>query len=64
MTAWTEERRKKQSETIRRTKPWEKTTGPKTREGKERARMNAVKHGMSSISGRELKKFSNITKSF
>ena len=31
---WTPERRKKQSEAIRRWKPWSKSTGPKSLEGK------------------------------
>jgi hypothetical protein len=43
MTAWTEERKRKQAEAIRKWKPWEKSTGPKTAEGKDRSRMNALK---------------------
>ena len=31
---WTPERRKKQSEAIRQWKPWRKSTGPKSQEGK------------------------------
>lgn len=46
---WTEERRRKQAENIRKTKPWEKSTGPKTEKGKERCRYNALKHGRRSI---------------
>lgn len=42
---WTEERRRKQAEAIRRWKPWEKSTGPKTPEGKKRTRLNALKNG-------------------
>lgn len=34
---WTPERRKKQSEAIRRWKPWSKSTGPKSLEGKAAA---------------------------
>jgi hypothetical protein len=42
---WTEERRKQQAERIRRTRPWEKSTGPKTAAGKKRSSLNAWKHG-------------------
>jgi hypothetical protein len=45
MAVWTEERRKKQAEAIKRWKPWEKSTGPKTRQGKSRTRMNAYNYG-------------------
>lgn len=53
---WTEERRQKQRETINRNRPWEKSTGPRTRKGKARASLNAVKHGVHSRSGREIRK--------
>lgn len=45
---WTQERRLKQSEAIKRCKPWEKSTGAKTPEGKEKSKMNAYKHGARS----------------
>jgi hypothetical protein len=45
MTAWTDERRKKQAERARATKPWEKSSGPKTAKGKARSSLNAYKHG-------------------
>ena len=35
--------RKMQRERIFKTKPWEKSTGAKTTEGKERSKMNALK---------------------
>ena len=41
---WTEERRKKQAEAIRKWKPWEKSTGSRTEAGKERTRLNACRH--------------------
>jgi hypothetical protein len=42
---WTEERRKKQAESIRKHKPWEHATGPKTKKGKARSRYNALVTG-------------------
>ena len=56
MNGWTLERRQRQSELIRRWKPWEKTTGPKTEEGKKRVSHNAYKHGMRSAEVRELER--------
>ena len=46
MRHWTMEERKRQSELIRKWKPWTRSTGPKTSEGKEKAKMNAHKHGL------------------
>ena len=43
--AWTPERRAAQSMALRRWKPWEKSTGPKTAAGKSRSARNAQKHG-------------------
>lgn len=43
--AWTPERRAKQAEVIRRNKPWEKSTGPRTPEGKAVSSRNADKGG-------------------
>lgn len=42
---WSAERRKKQAQAIRKWKPWEKSTGPKSDAGKTRSSMNAYKHG-------------------
>ena len=44
-TAWSPERRKKQSEAIRRWKPWNQSTGAKTLEGKAVVSRNAWKGG-------------------
>ncbi len=46
---WTQERRQRQSEAIKRWKPWEKSTGAKTQEGKEKSKMNSLKHGGRSL---------------
>ena len=42
---WTPERRARQAEVIGRWKPWEKSTGPQTIEGKGRAKLNGYKGG-------------------
>ncbi len=39
--AWTPERRARQAELIRKTKPWEKSTGPRTEAGKAISSRNA-----------------------
>ncbi len=44
-TGWTAERRARQAELIRTWKPWERSTGPRTTEGKERTARNGFKGG-------------------
>lgn len=39
-SAWTPERRAKQAERCREGKPWERSTGPRTKEGKDRSAQN------------------------
>jgi hypothetical protein len=43
--SWTPERRAKQSQAIRQWKPWDKSTGAKTPEGKAVVSRNAFKGG-------------------
>jgi hypothetical protein len=43
MTAWTPERRAAQAARLRERKPWQKSTGPATAEGKARAKLNGLK---------------------
>ena len=61
---WTEERRRRQAEAIRRHKPWEKSTGPKTLRGKQSSSLNALKHGLRSKSASELKEVLRINRDF
>lgn len=42
---WTPGRRARQAELIRQWRPWEKSTGPKSVEGKSRVARNAYKGG-------------------
>ena len=42
---WTPERRAKQAEAIRKWRPWEKSTGPKTDEGKAKVARNSYRGG-------------------
>lgn len=44
-TGWTPERRARQAELIRRWKPWQASTGPRTPDGKDKASRNAWKGG-------------------
>jgi hypothetical protein len=44
-TDWTPERRAQQAERIRQSRPWEKSTGPRTEAGKARSARNADKGG-------------------
>ena len=53
---WTPERQKKQSELIQKWKPWKKSTGPRTAQGRKTSSMNALKHGMRSAENREVEK--------
>jgi len=43
---WTEERRRKQAEIVKKTEPTRHSTGPRSKAGKARVSQNAYKHGM------------------
>lgn len=53
---WTPERRRRAAERIRRHKPWEHSTGPRTKAGKETTRCNAYKHGRRSAAMKDLRR--------
>ena len=56
---WTPERRARQAELIRNWRPWERSTGPRTAEGKLRTSRNADKgdtRGMLRAIGRLLRR--------
>jgi hypothetical protein len=58
MRNWTAEERQRQRELIQSWKPWTKSTGAKTHEGKKRSSQNAFKTGKS-IEIRKLTKILN-----
>lgn len=43
---WTPERRARQADAIRRWRPWDRSTGPKSEEGKAASSRNAWKGGL------------------
>jgi len=45
---WPQSRRARQALNIQRSKPWLRSTGPKTQSGKDRSAANALKHGCRS----------------
>ena len=57
---WNDERRRKQAKNCRKTKPWTKTTGPKTAQGKQAVRDNALTHGMRSVEVEELRRLLHL----
>ncbi len=64
MKEWSEDRRKAQAERMRTLRPWEKTKGPISEEGKKRSSMNALKHGMDSQAIKELRRVLKLQKEF
>ena len=64
MRTWTEEARKHQSEIARRDRPWTRPTGPRTPEGKERSKYNALKKGYHSKVYRDLWRAARTYKRF
>jgi len=44
--SWTWERRTRQAELVHSWRPWDRSTGPRTKEGKERAARNSYKGGV------------------
>ncbi len=56
MRKWTPQERQIQRELIKQWKPWEQSTGARTKEGKARSSQNALKHGFRSREQIELRK--------
>jgi hypothetical protein len=46
LNGWTVERRTRQSALIRKWRPWESSTGPRTAKGKAAVRLNAYSGGI------------------
>ena len=51
---WTPERRQQQRDAIQRWKPWERSTGPKTDDGKRRSAKNSTVTGIHSAENRAI----------
>ena len=65
MRIWTQEQRNRQAEAIRKWKPWERSTGPASYEGKAISSRNALKHGMRAAEWtEELRCFNDLLKNF
>ena len=56
MRRWTQEEKDRQAVLIRSWKPWDRSTGPSTEQGKKQSAKNATKHGLRSVGWREYKK--------
>ncbi len=63
MRHWTEEERARQAELIKQWKPWERSTGARTAEGKTASSQNALVHGGRSQETKKLQEtFSALTR--
>ena len=62
MRIWTAEQRQRQRELIQRWKPWTKSTGAKTLEGKRRSSKNSFKTGRSLETREMLKQLNKLLK--
>ncbi|MGQ0526560.1 MAG: hypothetical protein ACT4OY_00785 [Alphaproteobacteria bacterium] len=61
---WTPKERARQTAIIRRDRPWEKSTGPASAEGKSRASGNAIRHGLCSAEAYELRRLLTLQRNF
>ena len=61
---WTTEEKARQAEMIRRSKPWEKSTGPRTTHGKQAAAQNAHKHGLRGREMQDLRRLLRLQRDF
>ncbi len=53
---WTLKQKKQQAQAIHRWKPWDRSTGPRTPEGKAKSARNALKHGVRSEAVKDFRK--------
>jgi hypothetical protein len=61
---WPPERRKAQAERAKKQQPWLKSTGPKTDDGKDVVKNNALQHGFRSTEYAEILRLLRAQASF
>jgi hypothetical protein len=61
---WTDAQRAAAAERARKSKPWLRSTGPKTAAGKARSAQNALKHGYYSAAARTQRAFQRAQRAF
>jgi hypothetical protein len=64
MPRWTPESRARQAALTGAQKPWQHSTGPRTKRGKEKSKCNALKHGTRSEEWREFLRVLRMQREF
>lgn len=64
MRIWTAEARAAQSALMKRLKPWTKSTGPRTPEGKAKAARNSLKTGAYTKEHKQIRRFFRDCRAF